>query len=172
MLAVPLAVAGQAWRQLTRAIHCPACGQLQQPAEACRSEKCKEDMRGVRSPLHGLRFHDLRHHAITELAESQANDSIIREIAGHVSPKMLANYSHVRMETQRKVLDVLSDRGSTGGMAQTTTQIRQRNPLKTRNRLKKLVEPKGFEPSTSSMPSRRAPNCATAPQFEQNSLPL
>jgi hypothetical protein len=27
-----------------------------------------------------------------------------------------------------------------------------------------LVEPKGFEPSTSSMPSRRAPNCATAPR--------
>ena len=28
---------------------------------------------------------------------------------------------------------------------------------------RKMVEPKGFEPSTSSMPSRRAPNCATAP---------
>src|ERR1700733_4053300 len=27
----------------------------------------------------------------------------------------------------------------------------------------KMVEPKGFEPSTFSMPSRRAPNCATAP---------
>jgi hypothetical protein len=27
----------------------------------------------------------------------------------------------------------------------------------------KLVEPMGFEPTTSSMPSRRAPNCATAP---------
>jgi hypothetical protein len=26
-----------------------------------------------------------------------------------------------------------------------------------------LVEPGGFEPPTSSMPSRRAPNCATAP---------
>jgi hypothetical protein len=26
---------------------------------------------------------NLRHHAITELAESQANDSIMREIAGH-----------------------------------------------------------------------------------------
>jgi hypothetical protein len=25
------------------------------------------------------------------------------------------------------------------------------------------VEPMGFEPTTSSMPSRRAPNCATAP---------
>jgi hypothetical protein len=29
---------------------------------------------------------------------------------------------------------------------------------------KKLVEPAGFEPATSSMPSRRAPNCATAPR--------
>ena len=26
-----------------------------------------------------------------------------------------------------------------------------------------MVEPMGFEPTTSSMPSRRAPNCATAP---------
>ncbi len=26
-----------------------------------------------------------------------------------------------------------------------------------------LVLPMGFEPTTSSMPSRRAPNCATAP---------
>ena len=25
------------------------------------------------------------------------------------------------------------------------------------------MEPMGFEPTTSSMPSRRAPNCATAP---------
>src|SRR5260370_746865 len=29
-----------------------------------------------------------------------------------------------------------------------------------------LVEPMGFEPTTSSMPSRRAPNCATAPPGE------
>jgi hypothetical protein len=27
-----------------------------------------------------------------------------------------------------------------------------------------MVEPAGFEPATSSMPSRRAPNCATAPR--------
>jgi hypothetical protein len=30
-----------------------------------------------------------------------------------------------------------------------------------------LVEPKGFEPSTSSMPSRRASNCATAPPEDE-----
>jgi integrase len=94
-----------AWRNLTRTIQCPICGQLQQPTEKCRNGECEADIRGIRSPLHGLRFHDLRHHAITELAESQANDSIIREIAGHVSTKMLAHYSHVRMETKRKALD-------------------------------------------------------------------
>jgi Phage integrase family len=104
-----------AWRNLTRAILCPACGHLQNPGETCRSEECKADIRGVKSPLAGLRFHDLRHHAITELAESQANDNIIREIAGHVSPRMLALYSHVRMETKRKVLDALSGGALTGG---------------------------------------------------------
>ena len=30
-----------------------------------------------------------------------------------------------------------------------------------------MVEPAGFEPATSSMPSRRAPNCATAPPKEE-----
>src|SRR5215470_6079167 len=75
---------------------------------------CQANIRGVRSPLHSLRFHDLRHHAITELAESQANDSIIREIAGHVSPKIFAHCSHVRLEKKRKALDALSD-GVSGG---------------------------------------------------------
>src|SRR5277367_2164617 len=32
-----------------------------------------------------------------------------------------------------------------------------------------VVEPAGFEPATSSMPSRRAPNCATAPRKTKQS---
>src|SRR6266566_9689795 len=47
--------------------------------------------------LPGLRFHDLRHHAITELAESQTSDAVIMGIAGHVSKKMLEHYSHARL---------------------------------------------------------------------------
>ena len=50
-----------AWRKLTRAISCPACGHLQQPGEMCRNEKCGADIHSVRSPLHGFRFHDCRH---------------------------------------------------------------------------------------------------------------
>jgi len=55
-----------------------------------------------------LRFHDLRHHAITELAESQASDATIMAIAGHVSRQMLEHYSHVRLDLKRKALDELS----------------------------------------------------------------
>ncbi len=58
--------------------------------------------------LPDLRFHDLRHHAITELAESLTSEQTIMSIAGHVSPRMLAHYSHVRLEAKRKALDALS----------------------------------------------------------------
>jgi integrase len=57
-----------------------------------------------------LRFHDLRHHAITELAESSASDATIMAIAGHVSRQMLEHYSHVRLDLKRKALDGLATR--------------------------------------------------------------
>ena len=72
----------------------------------------------------GLRFHDLRHHAITELAESLASDQTVMAIAGHVSPKMLAHYSHVRLEAKRKALDAIS--GVLGGVASQSTS---QNPM-------------------------------------------
>jgi integrase len=39
--------------------------------------------------LPGFRFHDLRHCAITQLAENGTSDSTIMAIAGHVSRRML-----------------------------------------------------------------------------------
>jgi integrase len=62
-----------------------------------------------RAGLPGFRFHDLRHCAITSLAESGASDSTIMAIAGHVSRRMLERYSHVRMEAKRKAMEVLSN---------------------------------------------------------------
>ena len=104
-----------AWRKLTRVIQCPSCGLLQDPAKECRNEKCSRDIHELKSSLTGLRFHDLRHHAITELAESQASDQTVMAIAGHVSPKMLAHYSHVRLDAKRRALDAISSGGSKGG---------------------------------------------------------
>ena len=107
-----------AWRSLTRAIECPECGLLQRPAKECADDKCKADIHTLKSPLHGLRFHDLRHHAITELAESQASERTIMSIAGHISPRMLDHYSHVRIQAKREALDALSGRpkGNSGGL--------------------------------------------------------
>jgi len=104
-----------AWRKLTRVVQCPACGLLQDPAEKCRNEKCSTDIHDFKSSLAGLRFHDLRHHAITELAESQTSDQTVMAIAGHVSPKMLAHYSHVRLDAKRLALDAIGSGGSKGG---------------------------------------------------------
>jgi integrase len=60
--------------------------------------------------LEGLRFHDLRHHAITELAERSSSDQTIMSIAGHVSREMLDHYSHIRLEAKRKALESLETR--------------------------------------------------------------
>ena len=76
-------------RNLTRTIECPACGRPQNPGPVCRNEDCKANIEKVVSSTAGLRFHDLRHLAITELAESKASDQTILAIAGHVSQKML-----------------------------------------------------------------------------------
>src|ERR1700722_9054593 len=97
-----------AWRSLTQAIRCPACGKSQGPGDTCANRKCKAEIRRIKSPLAGLRFHDLRHLAITELAESQVSDQTIMAIAGHVSQKMLARYSHVRTEARRQAVAALS----------------------------------------------------------------
>jgi integrase len=104
-----------AWRKLTRTIECLACGRPQNPGRVCRNEDCNADIRKVQSSTAGLRFHDLRHHAITELAESKASDQTIMAIAGHVSQKMLAHYSHIRLEAKRTALDVLGGVGKSDG---------------------------------------------------------
>jgi hypothetical protein len=51
--------------------------------------------------LPNVRFHDGRHTALTRLAEKGVPDWVIRAQFGHVSPAMMAVYSHVR----RKGLD-------------------------------------------------------------------
>ena len=80
--------------------------------------------------LPGLRFHDVRHHAITELAESQTSDATIMSIAGHVSRKMLEHYSHIRLDAKRTALDGISMAGQV--MTQTMTQTAKRASRRSR----------------------------------------
>lgn len=99
-----------AWRSLTRAVECPNCGRLQRPAESCVNPECKADIRSIKSPEAGLRFHDLRHTAISALGEAGVPDRVIMDIAGHVSPRMLRRYSHIQLEAKRAAIAALSIR--------------------------------------------------------------
>jgi len=155
-----------AWRNLTRLVQCPACGKQQGPSKVCANAECKADLTKVKSPLAGLRFHDLRHHAITELAESQASDSTVMAIAGHVSPKMLAHYSHVRLQAKRTALDSISTKraqsvnlgGKREVTTRTTTQTDNRMNHLADKLLSGLVELVGIEPTTSSLRTMRSPS--------------
>ncbi len=53
------------------------------------------------------RIHDLRHHFISALAQTQTPDATIQAISGHLSRKMLEHYSHVRLDSKRRAVATL-----------------------------------------------------------------
>jgi integrase len=53
------------------------------------------------------RVHDLRHHFISALAQTQTPDATIQAISGHLSRKMLEHYSHVRVDAKRRAVEAL-----------------------------------------------------------------
>ena len=48
--------------------------------------------------LQSIRFHDLRHTAVTTMAEKGLPEQTIMAQVGHVSPQMLKTYSHIRRQ--------------------------------------------------------------------------
>ena len=87
------------------------------------------------------RFHDLRHTFISRLAESQASDSTVMALAGHVSRAMMERYSHIRMEAKRKAVDSLSGADFEPGVAQNWAQFFVSEKSEGANSLKRDGEP-------------------------------
>jgi integrase len=86
-----------AWRSLVKAT-------ARRAAEGITDEA---ERKKVMAPFIGMRFHDLRHLAVTKLAESEASDATIMSIAGHLSREMMEHYSHVRRAAKRKAVDAI-----------------------------------------------------------------
>ncbi len=109
-----------AWRSLVR--EAARCAGREAASAALASGKGLTIAIGVwrraAKTIRGLRFHDLRHQAITELAEAGAPDATLMAVAGHLSREMLEHYSHVRMAAKRDALDKLS-----GGLISHPEQI-------------------------------------------------
>ena len=87
------------------------------------------------------RFHDLRHTFISRLAESQASDSTVMALAGHVSRAMMERYSHIRMEAKRRAVDELSGTDFEPGVAQNWAQFFVSEKSDEANLLKRRGEP-------------------------------
>ncbi|MCG7985409.1 MAG: site-specific integrase [Candidatus Thiodiazotropha lotti] len=55
--------------------------------------------------IKGLRFHDLRHEAVSRLVEAGLGDQEVAAISGHKSMQMLKRYTHLRAEDLVERLD-------------------------------------------------------------------
>jgi integrase len=58
--------------------------------------------------LEGLRFHDLRHQAVTELREHGVPDAVVMALSGHKSTAMLDHYTHARLNAMRQAVEQLT----------------------------------------------------------------
>jgi hypothetical protein len=65
-------------------------------------------------------------------------------IAGHMSQKMLAHYSHVRLEAKRTALDALGGEGKTDGYERRSGASAERNSRETTTRQPNLSRENGI----------------------------
>lgn len=60
------------------------------------------------------RLHDMRHSFCTKLGEAGVPESVMLDMMGHVSRKMLQRYSHIRAQARREAIRALENRISSG----------------------------------------------------------
>lgn len=70
------------------------------------------------------RFHDLRHTAISRMAEAGVPDAIIMALAGHVSRSMLERYSHISLVGKRRAVEALEG----ANLAQNSDEVPTNSP--------------------------------------------
>ena len=76
------------------------------------------------------RLHDLRHTAITKMAEAGVAESTMLAIVGHMSRAMLERYSHIRMAAKREAVEALSTAKSAGKVAEKVPEKSEATPTK------------------------------------------
>lgn len=61
----------------------------------------------AKAGLPGLRFNDLRHTFITEMAETLVSDAVLQSITGQLSQRMLRHYTHIAMLAKQRAFEEL-----------------------------------------------------------------
>ncbi len=133
------------------------------------------------------RFYDARHTFVTRLAENpNVSVETIRQLAGHVSDRMLGRYAHIRVQARREAIATLERSIETTHPFETREKRAQnwaqspdsKDGLPSRRAEKclkmkdfKLVGAAGFEPATTRTPSvcaTRLRYAPTSPQAVEN----
>ena len=73
----------------------------------CRNVECHAKIEGMKNPLDGLRFHDLRHSTATKLLEQGTPLPVVAQILGwsaSTAVRMIKRYGHIRPDAQRQAL--------------------------------------------------------------------
>jgi integrase len=77
--------------------HVPEAGDLLFPVTANAFRLAWERLRR-RAGIAGLRFHDLRHEAVSRFFEKGLSMPEVASISGHRDPRMLMRYTHPKAE--------------------------------------------------------------------------
>src|SRR5262249_42451819 len=87
------------------------------------------------------RFYDARHTFITRLAENPTvSEETIRQLAGHVNPKMLGRYAHIRVEARRAAISTLERTELKSGEREDPPQNPPQSPTETPKESSRDVE--------------------------------
>ncbi len=82
--------------------------------------------------------------SVTRLAENPAvAEETIRQLAGHISPRMLARCAHIRLQARRAAIATLEPRAETASLASSEGDSRH-----SADNVKWLAPRAGFEPAT------------------------
>jgi hypothetical protein len=79
-------------------------------------------------------------------------------IAGHLSTRMLAHYSHVRLNAKRIALDALSRESQGSGHVTINVTKESRDEHNEPQSVEMMVDVTGIEPAASCLQSTRSPS--------------
>jgi integrase len=92
---------------LARIDETKAPSQLNALSPSCRSKLLGWERLKRREGIEDLRFHDLRHEAISRLFEKGLTVPKVALISGHRDARMLFRYTHLRAEDVAKKLELI-----------------------------------------------------------------
>jgi integrase len=78
--------------------------------------------------LVGLRFHDLRHTFITQMAERGVPLPVVQSMVGHMSARMTRHYTHISTQAARRAVDLLNQPQFVGDYVGSAASTEEQTP--------------------------------------------